>query len=421
MPHRTERADGLHQQRAVVEFAREGAQLAADDLVVDALVARDAHLVDLELLALEYLDLDVDRVRADDRLGGFDLRHQVAVVLVERRDGHRLGVGFLADAQSFVHRLFVVGVALAHAEHLLQVVGFVDRVADPRYVADVVFVAFRDFEVDAQPLVVDRVDRIAHDRSVTVTARVVEVDQEVFVLFVIVFVELRPAENVDALLVGLLEGTAQTFVLELFVAREIDLADLDLVLAVDEERDVHHLRAQRVVGDAHVHLRIAEGFFRPVGLDEFFVLVDDIIRQFAAPLEFELLQQVFLLALRDAFEIPVVDTGTLLEENLQVEAVAFDLGTDLHVGEEPLAPQARNGIGDEIAGQVDRVACDQSGRGFEDVGIEVLHTVDIDVADVVELLGVILPHHGGVFRECGLRRGRGVCRILFLGEYIRAA
>lgn len=153
----------------------------------------------------------------------------------------------------------------------------------------------------------------------------------------------------------------------------------------------------------------------------FFVLVDDIIRQFAAPLEFELLQQVFLLALRDAFEIPVVDTGTLLEENLQVEAVAFDLGTDLHVGEEPLAPQARNGIGDEIAGQVDRVACDQSGRGFEDVGIEVLHTVDIDVADVVELLGGILPHHGGVFRECGLRRGRGVCRILFLGEYIRAA
>lgn len=105
MPHRTERADGLHQQRAVVEFAREGAQLAADDFVVDALVARDAHLVDLELLALEYLDLDVDRVRADDRLGGFDLRHQVTVVLVERRDGHRLGVGFLADAQSFVHRL----------------------------------------------------------------------------------------------------------------------------------------------------------------------------------------------------------------------------------------------------------------------------------------------------------------------------
>ena len=278
MPHRTERADGLHQQRAVVEFAREGAQLAADDFVVDALVARDAHLVDLELLALEYLDLDVDRVRADDRLGGFDLRHQVTVVLVERRDGHRLGVGFLADAQSFVHRLFVVGVALAHAEHLLQVVGFVDRVAHPRYVADVIFVAFRDFEVDAQPLVVDRVDRIAHDRSVTVTARVVEVDQEVFVLFVIIFVELRPAENVDALLVGLLEGTAQALVLELFVAREIDLADLDLVLAVDEERDVHHLRAQRVVGDAHVHLRIAEGFFRPVGLDELFVLVDDIIR-----------------------------------------------------------------------------------------------------------------------------------------------
>ena len=37
--------------------------------------------------------------------------------------------------------------------------------------------------------------------------------------------------------------------------------------------------------------------------------------------------------------------------------------------------------------QVDRVARDQSRRGFEDVGIEVLHTVDIDVADVIEFLG----------------------------------
>ena len=72
--HRTERTHGLHEQRAVVEFARADIELAADDLVVDALVARDTHLVDGELLAFEDLDFDVDRVRGDDRLGGFDLR-----------------------------------------------------------------------------------------------------------------------------------------------------------------------------------------------------------------------------------------------------------------------------------------------------------------------------------------------------------
>ena len=118
--HRTERADGLHQQRTVVQLARTDVQLAADHLVIDPLVARDPHLVDGELLALEHLDLDVDRVRADDRLGGFDLRHEVAVVLVERLDlVHVLGVLLLADAQPLVHRLLVVDVALPDAEQFL--------------------------------------------------------------------------------------------------------------------------------------------------------------------------------------------------------------------------------------------------------------------------------------------------------------
>ena len=320
-----------------------------------------------------------------------------------------------------MHRLLVVRVALVDAEHALQVVGFVHRVADPRHVADVVFVAFRNVEVDGQPLVADRIDRVADDRGVAVAFRVVEVDQQPLVLAVVLLLELGALEEVDRLLVRLLEGAAQALVLELLVAREVDLADLDFVFAVDQEGYVDHLRAQRVVGDARRDLRVAEALLGPVGLDEFLVLVDDVIRKLAAAFELELFEQVFLLALRDAFEVPVVDARPLFEEHLQIETVALDLGSDLHVREKPLAPQARNGIGDEVAGQVDRVARDQSRRGLEDVGIEVLHTVDIDVADVVELLGAILPHHGGVFRECGLRRGRGVCRILFLGEYIRAA
>jgi hypothetical protein len=74
-------------------------------------------------------------------------------------------------------------------------------------------------------------------------------------------------------------------------------------------------------------------------MDELLVLVDDVVREFASALEFELFQQVLLLALRNALELPVVDAGTLLEEDLQVEAVALDLGADLHVREKPLAPE----------------------------------------------------------------------------------
>lgn len=121
------------------------------------------------------------------------------------------------------------------AEHALQLVGGVDRVADPVDVADVVFVALRHREVDAQPAVVDRVDRVAENREVAEAFGVVEVDQVLLVGFVVGFLEFRRLEEVDPLLVGLLEGAAQPLVLELFVAVEVDPADLDFVLAVDHE------------------------------------------------------------------------------------------------------------------------------------------------------------------------------------------
>ena len=139
---------------------------------------------------------------------------------------------------------------------------------------------------------------------------------------------------------GLFERAAQALVVELLVADEVDLADLHFLLAVDQEGHRHGLsRAQRVVVDTHVHLRIAESLFGPVVMDELLVLVDDVVREFASALEFELFQQVLLLALRNALELPVVDAGTLLEEDLQVEAVALDLGADLHVREKTLAPE----------------------------------------------------------------------------------
>ena len=227
---------------------------------------------------------------------------------------------------------------------------------------------------------------------------------------------------------GLLEGAAQPLVGELRVADEVDLADLDLVLAVDHEGDVHHLRAHRVVLDAHVDLGVAESLFGPVLLDELAVLVDDVVRQLAAAAQLELLQQVGLLAARNALEGPVVDPGPLLEEDLQVEAVALDVGADLHVREEALAPQARNGVGDERAGQVDRVALDQTGRRLEHVRVEVLHAVDVDLADVVEAGFTAALHHGGVLGKVGggfrrrggrrlLRGGRMLCEHVLAARY----
>ena len=226
---------------------------------------------------------------------------------------------------------------------------------------------------------------------------------------------------------GLLEGPAQAFVGELRIAQEVDAADLDLLLAVDQEGDVDGLTgAQRIVVDAYVDLRIAEALFGPVVADELFVLVDDVVGELAAALEFEFFEQILLFALGDAFEGPVVDARTLLEEDLQIEAVALDFGADLHVGEEALAPEARDGVGDEVAGQVDRVAFDQAGRRFENVRVEVFHAVDVDLADVVEFGVSAAFEHRRIFGEggfgelCGIRRIRLECGLR-LGGYIRAA
>ena len=197
-----------------------------------------------------------------------------------------------------MHGFLVVGVALLDAEHALQGVGFIDGVSDPRDVADVVFVAFGDFEVDPDPFFVDRIDRVPDDVGVSVTLRVVEVDKELLVGLVIGFVEFGALEEVDGLLVRFLEGAAQAFVLELVVPDEVDLSDLDLLLAVDQEGDVDGLSgAQGVVVDPHVHFGVSETLFRPIVPNEFLVLVDDVIGEFAASFEFEFFEQFLLLAL----------------------------------------------------------------------------------------------------------------------------
>ena len=216
----------------------------------------------------------------------------------------------------------------------------------------------------------------------------------------------------------LLEGAAQALVLELLVAEEVDPADLHPLLAVDQEGHRHGLsrRTERVVVDAHVHRGVAETLLGPVFLDEFLVLVDDVVRKLAVGLEFELLGQVLLLALRNTLEIPVIDARPLLEEHLQVDAVPVDLGPDLHVREEALAPQAGNGVSDEVARQVDRIARDQTRRRLENLLVQILHAADVDVADIIAAGRAVVAQHGSVFGKCGRRGRRRILRIRLLSR-----
>ncbi len=193
---------------------------------------------------------------------------------------------------------------------------------------------------------------------------------------------------------GFLEGAAQTFVGKFFVACEIDLSDFDFTFAIDDEGHVYGLLQYRVVVDADRYFGVAETFVCVVFVNELRVLVDHVVRKLGAALEFELFEQVFLVAFGDALETPVIDAGTFLQENFQVEAVAFDGRTDADVRKEALVPQAGDGCRDEVAGQVYRIARDKTRRSSQNAVVNVLRPVNIDVADVVKFLGTAFECRG---------------------------
>ena len=150
--------------------------------------------------------------------------------------------------------------ALADSEHVVQLPRLVDAVTGPRHVPVIELIPFVDFQGDSEPLVVDPVHGVAENRRIAVTPRVVEVDQVLLVLFVVLFLIFGPFEYVDALLVRFLERAAQLPVGERRVALEIDLADLDPVLAVDDEKYVHDVFERRIVLEPHADVRIVKPF-----------------------------------------------------------------------------------------------------------------------------------------------------------------
>ena len=139
---------------------------------------------------------------------------------------------------------------------------------------------------------------------------------------------------------------------------------------------------------------LRKAFSGEIFLDELRILVDHVVRKLGAALEFELFEQVFLVAFGDALETPVIDAGTFLQENFQVEAVAFDGRTDADVRKEALVPQAGDGCRDEVAGQVYRIARDKTRRSSQNAVVNVLRPVNIDVADVVKFLGTAFERRG---------------------------
>ncbi len=235
-------------------------------MVVHPVVARDGDLVEGGLLAFDDLDQQVDRVGGDHDLLCFDVRAQVAVVLVQRRHRfiHRIDPG--TDPEHLVHRLAVVDVAGLDRQDPVQHLRVVDAVAHPGDVAVIEEVALLQLQIDPHPVVADRVDRVGQDPGVPVSFRVVEFDQAEFVLVELFLTEPRTGEDVDAFLVRL-HRPPQPTVGEDVVAFEVDAADLHPGALVDPESDVDHVLPRGVVLREQGHLGVQKAFVFEVTLD----------------------------------------------------------------------------------------------------------------------------------------------------------
>ena len=102
-------------------------------------------------------------------------------------------------------------------------------------------------------------------------------------------------------------------------------------------------------------------------------------------LELKLIDEICALALWNTCNLPVHYTSTLFEDNLQVEAVALDSGTNLDVVKVTLHPETVCCILNEWTRQIYRISWNQTRCRAKDVVVEVLHAVNIHIANVVEL------------------------------------
>ena len=310
-----------------------------------------------------------------------------------------------------MHRLLVVGVALLHAEHTLQVVGLVYRVTHPTHVADVELLALGELNVDTYAVVAQTIYRVREDGRITIASRVIEVEKQILILLILVSLELRALEDVPALLACLLEGLTQSLVVKLLVALEGNLTHLDLLVLGNLEGNIHCILYQGVVLDDGLNLGVTEALIGKILLYESLAAVDDIIRELRASLQLELIQQILLLAATYALahDKPLIDTWSLLKEELQIERVALDRGSNLHIREVTLTPQTRDRVRDVGTWQIDRVARDESRRCTQLVVVEVLYAVHVDVTYVVESRLAPELHH-----RCILVEGERVGSRLWL-------
>ena len=147
---------------------------------------------------------------------------------------------------------------------------------------------------------------------------------------------------------SLLEGAAQTLCLELVVTLKCNLAYTHALATVYAEGYVYGILHMCVIHNLSSNRCVAETLLNEILCDKALVTVDNVVRKLGTATQLKSLDQVLLLTTTYTFacNLPVVDTGTLLDEELDINAVALDGSTNLDVREVATSPQTCDRVRD---------------------------------------------------------------------------
>ena len=319
-----------------------------------------------------------------------DLAEHITVVPIDVADG------IVIVFQTFSHQFLVIDIAFFHTENFVQtlyiahLISRIDRVSDPRNVAQIVFRAFIDLHKHVHVLRIDRPHAVLDDDGVAIAQFVVFLD-EFFLVFLpplrrefLGFQERREFAG----LVGLRQcafpqKTALDFaVAELFVALDDDVSHLHLLFFVDDNVENHVVFLRHVVALHHVDFGVLKAFFVEIFLGEQFGAVEHIRMDAQSRRHAEPLLQILFFRLFHADVVDFRHTRTTCQRNVQIDAVSDDgIGGNGDLREESVPPITLHGVGDLRARHFDFLSDGQTRNACDGEVFVTVHSRHVDAAE----------------------------------------
>ena len=250
---------------AAEQIARLRTQFTPDNVFINTVVARDAHVVNGGLLAFANAHFKVDGIVHDVDFDRIKAVEDVAVVVILRTDS------VFVFIEALVEQRLVIDVTRLHFERHVERIGREHCITHPLNASYIILVTLEEVDVDVNVLVVDVHDTVTQQEGVAIAPLVHLVDDEALVFLVFLGKEFFRLEKVQqGRFMRLLHGPFELLGLFRGHAGDTDVFHLDLRILLDMDVEQDTVIARDVIALYDVDGHVAISFFLKVALDDEF-------------------------------------------------------------------------------------------------------------------------------------------------------